>query len=458
MSYSATCMEVVLKDSPLRSVRRVAHADTDVTRVIKEYRVRGFLERVRAAWLRSRAKVEFENLATARARGLPCPRPLGFKVERKLLPRLGMLELEDLGAGATLDHVLEGHADLGLCARAGQLIARAFASGLEHRDLHLGNLFLAVDGTLHLLDLHSAHFHTGSVRPRSRHVRSLCLSLPWPEQRRLLEALLEPLEVVPPPEEVAAQLRTHLRRRLGRAVRSSGDFLVEGDGNDRWLARRGHAGTPDQWRAEVAAGRTVKEGRRGAVVEISDGVAFAKLRDEAAACRLWLAAEALALRKIPHPRTLAWFRGPAERWWVMATACRGRPLSNADPTDARALVADLAKSVARLHATGWRCRDLKADNLLALEGRVHFVDLDGVRPMTMLGRRRAMAGDLSRLPAWARFQAPENIRPLVPGLARRFLVHYLRCLTTLGAPLRRIDAFLEEVEGRCSAWQRRHRP
>jgi hypothetical protein len=170
------------------------------------------------------------------------------------------------------------------------------------------------------------------------------------------------------------------------------------------------------------------------VVRGEDGIG--KLRDEAAAMRLWVAAEGLTLRGIPHATALAFFPGENRRWWVLSREERGRPLADLAEVPAaeqRRVVADLARSLGRLHATGWRCRDSRGDNLFFAAGRASILDLDGVRPFALLRAGAVRAADLGRLLAWARFQAPRSLRDVLPSLLRSFLVSYLQTLRALGS-------------------------
>jgi tRNA A-37 threonylcarbamoyl transferase component Bud32 len=65
--------------------------------------------------------------------------------------------------------------------------------------------------------------------------------------------------------------------------------------------------------------------------------------------------------------------------------------------DKRVAILSLADCVGRLHAAGFSHRDLKETNIVFNHaGQVTLLDVDGVRPMGTVGRRRALA-DLARL-------------------------------------------------------------
>jgi hypothetical protein len=215
---------------------------------------------------------------------------------------------------------------------------------------------------------------------------------------------------------------------------------------------------PDGWRRQLLAGEVVKGGRRGRVVRCPLGVG--KLRGEAAALAAWRAAFALELRGIAAPRALAFFAEPPGRAWVLSEdLAAALPLSRlvAAPLAARAPVsASLAEGLARLHATGWRCRDPKGDNLAALEGRAVFLDLDGVRPLPRWRRERACANDLSRLLAWARWQAPAAPLAGWPAIERRFLTRYLRTRQAIAGGHLDRARFVAAIERSAALWRQRH--
>ena len=464
----------VLKDSPLRSVHREYSADGSSS-VLKRYRRRGLVDAVRSLWRRSRARVEARNLERARALGLPCPEPRSLRIEERLMPRWAELELEDLGRGRDVASlVAAGEADAALLGRVGELIARACHAGLVHRDLHLGNVFLRANGELALLDLHAARFVARPRRITAAQLGALYLSLPWPDQAGLRRALFAPLGVRPdvPPR----LLRAHLAHRIERCTRDSGDFVRRIDPHgQRWLARRELDVDTGQIHARLASATLIKSGRRGSVWRCAGESPgwIIKVRMEAAALRLWLAAEALALRRIPHAQALAWLRldapsgtasagdrarvrmeAPQPAACVLSLERHGTELEALDERQRRGAARDLGRSLARLHATGWRCRDTRADNFLIDEGRAVFVDLDGVRPRRgPLGA--TVAADLGRLLAWWRHQAPEAWRhDLRLGLA--LWTSWCREFVALSG--RQVQRSLpQRIELRCERWRRKHR-
>ncbi|MEZ5988300.1 MAG: hypothetical protein R3F30_04110 [Planctomycetota bacterium] len=440
----------VLDLSPTRMVLRVEGEGG--TEVLKLDRRRGLRERLKRLVRGSPLAAEGRRLAEARARGLPCAAPLGHARR----PGLEVLRLADLGPGRDLGSWLRDPSrDRGAAREAlgaaGALLARAFAGGLVHGDLHLGNLHRAEDGGLALLDLHAARFARGPHRPGPRELRPLYLSLPWPEDEALRRALFAPIGLDPSPRALERWRRTWLSRRLVRCLRDSGSFRRRG----RLIQRRELALERADLEDLAATGEPLKAGRRGAVLRTADGIL--KLRRTDRALAHWLAAEGLALRRVPSPRALAFLGGRRGTALVLSQELRGaRPLDALAPGEALAAAADLGRSLGRLHGTGWRFRDARGDNFLVARGRVHLVDLEGVRALRPWARGRAEAADLGRLHAWLTAQAPPALAAAAPVLGRGFLRAYLRERRALGRPERALRSFVRRIGLRSARWKRAH--
>ena len=126
-------------------------------RVIKRYRARSWLRRFRD---RGRARNEFEILRRLRALGLRVPEPLSLQHAE------GAWELHcELIEGARrLIDVLEAPHGCGvvpetLARRFGRLVGRAHAHGLDHGDLHVGNLLVDVRGEAWMIDFTNSALH-----------------------------------------------------------------------------------------------------------------------------------------------------------------------------------------------------------------------------------------------------------------------------------------------------------
>jgi tRNA A-37 threonylcarbamoyl transferase component Bud32 len=472
---------------PLRGTYRIERSDPPT--VLKVFRPRGKLERLRALLRPNRAAQEWRMLRRAEQAGLPVPHAHGHAWIRGGDRRAAALLMSDLGPGTTLSELAaprEQQAralDPALCRRAGQLIARSRAAGLRHDDLHLGNLLLGTDGQLWLIDLHRARFvaasSPGQAAERSQprgfspsELAPLYLSLPWPQDQARRQALFGELGVAATPLGFAQQLERHLHKRLARCHRSSGVFVVDA----KLRRRRGplaERSAEDWWRI-FAEATELKSGRRGRVLESVEH--FAKERDLRHARALWEAAFALELREIPAPRAIALVPAPlpapvaapvaADRALVISERLSGmQPLdrcwANAD-FDHHAAARSLAASYARLHATGWRFRDGRGDNFVASpDGAVALVDLDGARPIRSRlrhSREQAAAKDLGRLLAWLLHQAsPEHIRPAEHvRYTLRFARAYLRERRAHGRPVRNARKLLSEIVEHAIRWHNGH--
>ena len=144
-----------LKTGPARSVSLElpdgsGTDDVDAPRVVKRFAGRGLFAAARDA---ARARREHELLVELHERGLPVPRPLaierrgdGWEVAMQWIPRAQSLQ-ERLIEGRTLD----------LPARAlGELLARLQAAGIDHPDLHPGNVLIDDAHGVWAIDFHKA--------------------------------------------------------------------------------------------------------------------------------------------------------------------------------------------------------------------------------------------------------------------------------------------------------------
>ena len=125
------------------------------------------------------------------------------------------------------------------------------------------------------------------------------------------------------------------------------------------------------------------------------------------------------------------------------------------PPPRSALAAASGHTFGRLHATGWRFRDPRGDNLRARGENVLLVDLDGLAPTTAGRHRASHVADLGRLLAWARFQTPA-LELSLGRLIRCFLRAYLRERRQLGRPVTKLRRFAQAITRRAERWHRRH--
>ncbi|MBK8978409.1 MAG: hypothetical protein IPM29_21115 [Planctomycetes bacterium] len=257
----------VLDGGPVRTTVRARTPD-GAALVVKLFHPFDAGERVRALLRRPRAETERRNLDEARRRGLPVPSALGVL---RLSPLRAALLLEDLGPATPLDVLVDTLTDrderalLTTLTAAGELLRNALQQGLEHRDLHLGNVVRLGDGSLRLLDLHKARFRRGPRTAGAGEHRPLFLSLPWDDQRELRTALLAPLGLPDAPDGAGALRDRDLARRFVRCRRSSGPFVVSPDGARR---RRDRAGMLPGSRSELPWPHAVARFERAFALEI----------------------------------------------------------------------------------------------------------------------------------------------------------------------------------------------
>ena len=143
-----------LKESPARRVRLEREAGADAPRVVKRFESAGLFAARKDA---SRARREHELLEHLHAEGLAVPRPYG-------LERSGgawEVAMEWIPDAVTLDELLSERAPWPinsslLARRLGQLLARLHTAGVDHPDLHPGNVLVDADGQVWAIDFHKA--------------------------------------------------------------------------------------------------------------------------------------------------------------------------------------------------------------------------------------------------------------------------------------------------------------
>ena len=383
-------MEVrTLKSSPARSVR--LESGGEARRVVKRFASRGLLSAARDA---ARARREHELLGELSARGLPVPRPLslerrddGWEVAMEWIPDARSLQ-ELLLAGATRD----------LPARAlGELLAQLQGAGVDHPDLHPGNVL--VDGArgVWAIDFHKARrvgrlsaarleaqlaqLESGLRELAPPRLRARCL-LAW--LRALPEGAARPRGTR---AELAARVAERARRerlatvekrrlrwtRPGTAVRpvslAQGDAFERADGPPD-LARGIEAALEraGSGPARLLLACPARPGRRLLVVRGAwRGVGA-----------VWYAAARLEEHALPAARPLAVARG-ARCWAALELPEQARLLDEVEPLDARALrgAGALAAALAdRGLALGRVAREhlcLAPDGALAVAGAPRLV-------------------------------------------------------------------------------------
>jgi tRNA A-37 threonylcarbamoyl transferase component Bud32 len=219
---------IPLKRSPRRTVERV-EAALEPAVVVKRYHHPGAIARL---FDRARAEQEFDVLRRLEDAGVGVPRPIATR------RRDDHWELVTacIEGAVSLAAILEGSAPApapsGSIARSlAALLASAHAAGLDHPDLHPGNLLVQPDGRAWIVDVRGARVRPGAAALNLR--RDLVAlesatrerSDPWTRARFLLAYLraLEPRLAAALPErralarEVERAGRIHRRESVRRA-------------------------------------------------------------------------------------------------------------------------------------------------------------------------------------------------------------------------------------------------
>ncbi|MBX9585224.1 MAG: hypothetical protein K2X87_33375 [Gemmataceae bacterium] len=149
----------VVKENPYRTVYRVELPGGAV--FVKRCRVRGFRAWWREVLRPPKARLEFDNALALLARGIPTARPVAWGRVDSLWPGESALVTEEF-AGVPLLRVLEGPLTAAgrreLAVTLGRFFARLHDAGVVHPDPHPGNVLIAPDGRLALLDVHAVRF------------------------------------------------------------------------------------------------------------------------------------------------------------------------------------------------------------------------------------------------------------------------------------------------------------
>jgi tRNA A-37 threonylcarbamoyl transferase component Bud32 len=154
-------LPATLKANPNRSVF-LEVSGTGIERVVKRYRAKGWLRRL---WDRGRARGEFTTLIELQARGIAVPEPVELRrrggawevVIERIPGALTLGELQDAPSRSPVPATV-------LAARLGELLARAHAAGLDHPDLHAGNILIDSQGIPWLIDFTHARVREASAR------------------------------------------------------------------------------------------------------------------------------------------------------------------------------------------------------------------------------------------------------------------------------------------------------
>lgn len=145
--------------------------------VVKTYRRGGLLGKcIGTLYLRGgtiRAQGEFDVLRKARELGVLAPEPLGYVYQGRLFYRAWLItrEIEDAVSLAALSQTDKKRA-FELAHQVVKPILTLIRNGIFHIDLHPGNVLVAPDSSLYLIDFDKARIFAGSsVELRDRYLR-----------------------------------------------------------------------------------------------------------------------------------------------------------------------------------------------------------------------------------------------------------------------------------------------
>ncbi len=294
------------------------------------------------------------------------------------------------------------------------IVGRLHAAGYGHADLHLGNVLLA-GGRAYLIDGDAVHTFPDEAGAHAKaQLANLALGLVqlplWtvPGWSKVLAAYAAAGAALPSREAIDVAVRLargrRLRRFLSKTGRDCSEFSIE-----RRLSRVVGCvrvmretllpllGAPDAW---VAQGAMLKDGGTCTVVRAVAGSidcvlkrynlknfrhALSRSWRPSRAWHSWRAGHLLRHLGIATPEPLAVLEerfGPLRRRAFLVTRhCPGRSLLeqlDAGREPARDEAAALLELFAALHSMRIEHGDLKATNLLWLDGQIWVVDLDAM--------------------------------------------------------------------------------
>lgn len=223
-----------LKSGAKRTVALV-RGDGGDTVVAKRFHDPGIFGYARDFW---RARGELRVLRALRERGVAVPRTFGLR----RVDGAWQVEMEAVEGARSLDALLDERADSPvpferLARELGELVARLCAAGVDHPDLHAGNVLVDGRGRLWLVDFHHARLRRlalaalvdrlvsllGQARERFTPRERARLAFAW---HRALPPELR--ATLPDPRRDGAQLEAAARvRRREEVLRESRRWLRE---------------------------------------------------------------------------------------------------------------------------------------------------------------------------------------------------------------------------------------
>jgi len=453
------CAEVV-KSGPHRAVYRVLLPQLRLYwKHCKLATIRAFLREVIRP---PKARMEFDKAIALKERNVPTFEPLAWGIRPGFIPGESFLITRALENAVSVQQYLEGSltpkSRREIAVALGQFIALLHNAGVTHPDLHPGNILIGAESEFYLLDLHAIRL--GEPLNTSASHANLVMLNRWFAIRatrsdrlrfwrsytahRPKVASLNPREI----ETLTSRSNERFWRSREWRYTSSNRYFrkVKSPIASGFVVRDFDAATLEQLLADPDApfrtAKIIKDSRSSTVAiwNIGDHTVIYKrfrLRKKldpwlnmvrpSATLRSWCRGQSLRERHLRTPRPLLMLhrrrRGlPAEGYLLTEFVADARELHSELSAcgDHRPLIDELARCIRILHERQLSHRDLKANNLLVdAQGKIHFIDLVGVRDHRKLSRSR-------RVQNLARLNASFLHRPEVTRTDRlRFLRMYL---------------------------------
>ncbi len=371
---------IPLKRSAKRSVERSAGSGAEV---VKRFHSPGRLDRLRDG---ARASSEYKTLCELTERGLAVPRPIAVRHAA----RGWELATAWIEGAAPLSDVLSGRTPWPTSAEElvrslGDLLARAHAIGLDHPDLHSGNVLVAAGARAWLVDVHGARLTSGpSARIAVRDLVQLAADtrerLPLGLRARLLTAWRAAL---PPAFARTLPPQMHLAETVEREARIRRRATIE-RARRRWTRNSSSCrarsiaafsgfvsaelGDCDPLPYRTGAGRVVLEDLTPRTMRAH-----------------WYASARLCDHGLRAARPLVFSTAP-QAWAAFGLPRAARPLSQAlhgaDPRARLAIAASLGDLAGSLFDRGLSLSELSAQSLFVDER--HAVWLGPIRSIRAL--------------------------------------------------------------------------
>ncbi len=405
--------------------------------IVKHHRIVGLRESVAARVKASRAAHEIAIARALLAAGVRTPEPIAsfvdvgrgfaFAVTRALR------DATPLGTFLERRHAPgdgKSQEKRAILSAAISLLVSIHRAGFDHRDFHGGNILVAADGALHVIDLHRVAKCVPSRKRRLRALADLLHTLRYALDDSDSEYALDEYARLTGGSFVAATDRTRIalrsliarrerariRSRARRCLVESSAFARIARGGCRGFRRR-EVSEIDLFAAISAAREQIASGgpllrslsRRSEVAigqagddhyavkaYLSDGVRSLRGRVTGGrGKRAWRAANALFVRDVAIPRPVAWIQTPDRSFLICDEVKDAVPLhvlafrySTATLDDrsaeARRVASAVADLVANLFAANAQVNDLSPKNVLVAVdaqgvARATLCDFDGVR-------------------------------------------------------------------------------